>query len=371
MATSFFTDIVSARFNPGAVLDISVGGRVLIISDLHMGTGRRDDLAGNGEILGAVLEHYYFQGGWHLILNGDIEELQRYSLAVIRERWALLYRIFDRFAAGGRLYKTLGNHDEELLFEKGYPYSLYNAVRIETALIPFYVYHGHQSSRVYANYNNLIRAALRYVLKPIGIRNVSSARSPYRRFDVEKHAYRFSLENNCVSVIGHTHRPLFESLGRFDYIKFEIERLCRDYPASQGEDQERIAREVRALRGELGKLKRSERRDVLRQSLYGDELPVPCLFNSGSAIGRRGINALELDRESIALVYWFTEGGEMKFIRRGNYRVEKLPGTPFCRAVLNQDRLDYIKARIELLGGSSAEVEPDPQGKGKEGVGDP
>jgi hypothetical protein len=203
---------------------------------------------------------------------------------------------------------------------------------------------------MYADYNNLVRIFLRYVLKPIGIRNISSARSPHRRFFVEKNAYRFSLENNCISVIGHTHRPLFESLGRFDYIKFEIERLCRDYPASRGEDRERIAREVWALRGELGKLKRSERRDVLRQSLYGDELPVPCLFNSGCAIGKKGITALELDGENIVLVYWFAEGSEMKFVRRGHYELEQIPGSPCRRAVLNRDRLDYIKARIELLG---------------------
>jgi hypothetical protein len=201
---------------------------------------------------------------------------------------------------------------------------------------------------VYTDYNNVIRLFLKYLLKPIGIRNISSGRSPYRRFHVERHAYRFSLENNCISIIGHTHRALFESLGRFEYIKFEIERLCRDYPASSGEERGKISREINTLRRELGKLKRSERRDVLRQSLYGDEFPVPCLFNSGCAIGKKGINAIELDAENISLVYWFVEGKGMKFISRGWYKVQYLGG--HCRAVLNQDRLDYVKARIELLG---------------------
>jgi hypothetical protein len=49
-------------------------------------------------------------------------------------------------------------------------------------------------------------------------------------------------------------------------------------------------------------------------------------------------------------VYWFTEGGGKKFISRGGYDVFKLRGTRQRRAVLNKDRLDYIKARIELLG---------------------
>jgi hypothetical protein len=105
----------------------------------------------------------------------------------------------------------------------------------------------------------------------------------------------------------------------------------------------------------LGKLKRSERRDVLRQSLYGDELPVPCLFNSGSAIGKKGITAIELNNQNIALVYWFIEGQGRKFVNRGWYDVEQMPGTSYRRVVLNQDRLDYIKARIELLGNSPRE----------------
>jgi predicted phosphodiesterase len=348
--TTFFSDLVNSRYKPSAVPDITGGGRFLVISDLHMGGGRGDDLEYNGGLLAALLERYYLAEDWYLILNGDIEELQKYSLDEIRSRWWDLYRIFDLFAARNRLYKVLGNHDEALVFEKGYPYPLYEAIHLESARIPIYIYHGHQSSRIYANFNNLLRLSVRYFLKPFGIRNISSARSPHRRFYVEKQAYAFSIANNCISIIGHTHRPLFESLGRFDFIKFEIERLCRDYPAAEKEERVRIKEEVRALRTDLGKLKRSERRDVLRQSLYGDELPVPCLFNSGCAIGKIGVNAIEVDEETISLVYWFTEGSSRKFVSRGWYPIQELPGTDHRRVVLNRDGLDYIKARIELLG---------------------
>jgi predicted phosphodiesterase len=347
--TTFFRDILDAEHST-RVLDLNAVQKVLIISDLHMGSGKRDDLAQNGKLLADILEFYYYPGGWHLVLNGDVEELHRYSLKAIRGQWPNLYRIFDLFAAENRLTKTLGNHDEDLVFEKNYPYPLYHALRINSSQLPIYVYHGHQSSRVYTDYNNLVRNLIRYVFTPFGIRNISSARSPHRRFFVERQAYVFSLEHNCISVIGHTHRALFESLGRFDFINFEIERLCRDYPVASEKEKRGIAREVEALVTELGKLKRSERRDELRQSVSGDELPVPCLFNSGSVMSRKGLTALELDTESIALVYWFTEGEGRKFVSRGNYEVEKLRGTRQRRVVLNLDRLDYVKARIELLG---------------------
>jgi len=347
--TKFLNDIANSQFEPDFTLDLAAcGGRALIISDLHMGTGKNDDLADNGELLISLLEDYYFPQGWHLVLNGDIEELQRYSLERIKKSWKRLYAVFDLFAGRNRLYKLIGNHDDELLLNKSYPYPLYGIIRIETGLIPAYVFHGHQSSHIYSKYNKLLRAGIRYVLKPFGIKNVSSSHNPYKRYYIEKAAYNFSLYMRCISIIGHTHRPLFESLGRFDYIKFEIERLIRDYPASAQEKRRLIETNVMALRRELGKLGHKERQDARRQNVYGDEMPVPCLFNSGCAIGRKGLHAIELSLENIALVYWFVEGKGRRFINRGGYEIEEIGNNR--RAVLNSDRLDYISARIQLLG---------------------
>ena len=352
MKTTFFSDILDRQLKKGAVIDLlgpscPGNGKVLIISDLHMGGGKRDDFSSNGEIVRKMLEDHYYKNGWSLILNGDIEELAKNTLSEIRSEWSQMYMVFDRFSEDGRLYKTLGNHDEDLVFQIDYPYPLYNSLCIETGIIPIYVYHGHQSSILYTVFNNLLRLGSKYLLKPAGIRNISSARSPRRRFNVERHAYNFSMENNCISVIGHTHRALFASLGRFDYIKFEIEKHCRNFTSSGEEERERITREVKALRLELAKLKRSERLEGAKQSLYGGELLLPCLFNSGSAIGKKGVHAIEIDRENIALIYWFAEGKGMKFISRGWFKVEKKAG--FYRAVLNKERLDYIKAKIELF----------------------
>jgi UDP-2,3-diacylglucosamine pyrophosphatase LpxH len=351
----FLSHLANGELPDNAILDISNGGKVLIISDLHMGTGSRDDLNRNGDMVICLLEEYYYKNDWTLILNGDIEELLKYSLDYIRERWAGLYRVFNLFAERNKLYKIAGNHDEQLLYRRShsyrsYPYTLYNVVKVETGTGAAYVYHGHQLSKVYSNLSWLISLTIRYLLKPVGIKNISAARRPSKRFLIEKKAYAFSIKNHCLSIIGHTHRPLFESLGRFDYIKFEIERLCRDYPASQGEQRSKIENEVTALKKELGKLKRKERRDVLRQSLYGDELPVPCLFNSGCALGKKGINAIELTNEDIALVYWFKEGKSKKFVTRGRYKIEEIPEKPYRRAVLNHNKLDYIFAKIKLLG---------------------
>ena len=340
------------EFPKESILDISTGGKALIISDIHMGHGSRDDLDRNGEMLACILEEYYYKNGWILLLNGDIEELQKFSLDDISKKWANLFRVYDLFAKENRFYKIIGNHDDPVYLKRyeDYPYHLHPVVKIETGAVPAFVYHGHQLMSMYRRFNKLVGFSIRFILKPLGIKNISYYKNPYKRFDIEKKAYSFSIENQCLTIIGHTHRPLFQSLGRFDYIKFEIEKLCMEYSSSVGEERSRIEAEVKALRKDLSALKKKEKRDVLRQSLYGDELPVPCLFNSGCTLGKQGINGIEISNKDIALAYWFTEGKSKKFVTRGGYKIEEIPNTPYRRAVLNYDNLDYIAAKIKLLG---------------------
>ncbi|MFP4385535.1 MAG: metallophosphoesterase, partial [Spirochaetia bacterium] len=61
--------------------------RYIILSDLHLGNGgRTDDFRENGEMVIRILKEYYFDRDYTLILNGDIEELQKFTLASIRKR---------------------------------------------------------------------------------------------------------------------------------------------------------------------------------------------------------------------------------------------------------------------------------------------
>ncbi|MDR3020958.1 MAG: metallophosphoesterase, partial [Treponema sp.] len=202
----FFSRLAEDELPDSSILDISSGGKVLIISDLHMGCGSRDDLYHNGDMLTCLLEEFYFKNGWILVLNGDIEELQRYSFDSIWEKWKKLYRVFSLFAEDNRLYKIAGNHDEQLLLKRqvSNPYNLHSVIKIETGTVPAYVYHGHQLSAIYVKFNRLFGIAIRYILTTFGIKNLFSARSPSKRFHIEKKAYAFSLKNNCLSIIGHT-----------------------------------------------------------------------------------------------------------------------------------------------------------------------
>jgi UDP-2,3-diacylglucosamine pyrophosphatase LpxH len=350
MKEAVFERSLIAQLDASRRLKLGPGDKLVVLSDLHMGNGgSRDDLVHNEGLLMDALEKYYLPEGWILALNGDIEELQRFKLADIRQRWSRLYQLFDRFEARGALHKIIGNHDAELVEERNYPYRLIDALRVDTDALPLFIYHGHQVSQIFSKYNHFIRPILRYLFTPLGIRNVSVSKDRRKRFFVERRVYEFSRRNGLVSILGHTHRPLFESLSQFDFIKYEMERLCREYPLAVESEKKAIADRVLLLRRELKKLKRKDRRKSLLNSIYGDELLVPCVFNSGCAIGKKGLNVLEIDKDRISLVYWFTAGQERKYIRRSGYTVGALEGTSRNRVVVNSDNLDYIRARIELL----------------------
>ena len=86
--------------------------RIVIFSDLHMGNGSwTDDFLHNGEMFREVLARRYFDDDSTLILNGDVEELQRFSRRAIAERWQSLYALFCAFHQEGRLIRIVGNHD--------------------------------------------------------------------------------------------------------------------------------------------------------------------------------------------------------------------------------------------------------------------
>ena len=205
--------------------------RLVIFSDLHLGDGSgRDDFVKNENLMCRVLEDYYLKKDFALVLNGDIEELQKFRLSRIRERYRGLYRLWDRFQEKKALFKTVGNHDGLLQVPGApeYPYPIHTALRIETGHRPLFIFHGHQAAPLYTRFNDLFTFLLRYLAAPLGIKNIP-LKQTRKQYKIEKRVYRFSRRAKVASVIGHTHRPLFESLSKADSLKFSLERLLRGY----------------------------------------------------------------------------------------------------------------------------------------------
>jgi predicted phosphodiesterase len=325
--------------------------RVVIVSDLHLGDGGpRDDFRHNAALVQEVLRRRYLESGFTLVLNGDIEELQRYRYDDIRASWAGLLALFEEFRRRTALYRIIGNHDETLpAAADGMAGPFLEAVRFIFEGDSIFLFHGHQATIFFERFNSVAGFFLRHVAHRLRIPNVPVLYESGRKYRTERRVYAFSSTRKVVSIIGHTHRPLFESLSRIDTLRFRIEQLCRDHSSASPRARPAIETAISSCRRELERLWEKDRKNGLRSSLYGEQLSIPCLFNSGCAIGKRGFTAIEIAGGQIALVHWFDRARGERHMSEEGRRAVRLGSSNYYRAVLRQDRLSYVFTRIRLL----------------------
>jgi UDP-2,3-diacylglucosamine pyrophosphatase LpxH len=339
-------------FDSAPRLDLSPADRIVIFSDFHLGDGgSRDDFRNNSTLVQEVLRSSYLPSGHALVLNGDIEELQRFRLPAIRAAWKGMFDLFEEFRRAKGLYKIVGNHDEGLWRHAGEnPGSpLLAAVRFTFRGDTLFVFHGHQATIFFERFNMVSGFFLRYFANTLRIPNVPVTYESNKKYRTETRVYSFSSSRKIVSIIGHTHRPLFESLSKIDTIRFRIEQLCRDYPTVSPRAQAAIETVITGYRRELSRLWDEDRKEGLRSSLYNAQISIPVLFNSGCAIGKRGVTAIEIADGVISLVHWFDRNRGAHHLQDDGARPRRLGRTDYYRTVLKQDKLEYIFGRIRLL----------------------
>ncbi|MEM9329254.1 MAG: metallophosphoesterase [Bacteroidota bacterium] len=322
----------------------------VIFSDLHMGDGSStDDFKTNATLFIKALKDYYQPKKYSLFLNGDVEELQRFSMDKILRHWGDVFKIFDSFAERDALIKTIGNHDLELsaMETLPYDYEVSEAYKMHVGDDSLFLYHGHQASKKYQRHNQLVGFTLKYFANPLGIRNYSVSHSSLKQYKLERKLYNYSAHRNLVSVIGHTHRPLFESMHKIERLKHKIEQLCREY--AEGKNLLTIPKSIKAYKKELLKHHRENEGHNYKSYVYNTVFHIPCLFNSGTVIGKRGMTCLEIEGNNIRLVHWFDKNISKKYLKNTGYDPEPLGDTDFYRMVINEEALDYIFARIKFL----------------------
>ena len=328
------------------------GEKFVIFSDLHMGDGRaQDDFHRNSQLFQTVLTRYYYPQGYTLILNGDIEELNRYKLARIQKYWKDLFDLFCLFETEGRLHKIYGNHDSqllELLNTQSRCHTI-KALKLVVGGREFFIYHGHQASYYYNTFEDLIRMILRFVAVPLRIKTRSVAYNNTKKSHVENAAYKFARKNGIVSIIGHTHRPLFESYSKLDSLKFKIEWRLREYQKAEEQAKPALINAIGRYRKEFYERQQGDDKEHSLSYLYSDDLIVPCVFNSGCVVGKRGMTCIEIADGNINLVHWYSGQTNPKYIDPDSGYTSVLEGTDCIRHILKHDTLDYIFTRIRLL----------------------
>ncbi len=323
----------------------------VIFSDLHVGDGSStDDFRTNSDLFLTALKDFYHKKDYGLILNGDVEELQRFSLKKITSKWPKLYEAFELFAQRGNFIKTIGNHDLELEFKEKVPFkdSLKEAVRLKYKDDSIFVFHGHQASKKFQKHNELIGFTLKYFANPLGIKNYSVAHSSKKQYNIEKRVYHYSSYNKIASIIGHTHRPLFESLHKVERLKYKVEQLCRDF-SLHNQNEGKISEAIKLLKKDIRKYYKENKDHNFQSYVYNTAFHVPCVFNSGCVIGKRGMTCIEIEGGNISLVHWFDKKISKKYLLQTGYEPGQLPDTDYYRMVINKESLDYIFTRIKFL----------------------
>lgn len=319
------------------------------MSDLHLGDGgSKDDLHHNKYLIESILQ-YYLENDYTLILNGDIEDLNKFSYTDIRRAWKKLFGIFHEFHQKNRLIKIVGNHDLALYNENNYQFPLHQGFVLNLAGKKLFLLHGHQSSNFFLKYKSLSAFLVKYLVKSLSIKNRGTSGDSKRRYSTEKYFYKAARRMGILTIIGHTHRPLFESLSKYDSIRWKLEHLLDKYPRLEKTEQEKMKKTIVYYRQELERIVKKKRHKHLSRNLYStNHLLVPCLFNSGCATGKHGITALEIDADTISLMHWGEEHVIKSFTRSEALETVEIPNHIF-RHTLKKDYLAGLFLRMELL----------------------
>ncbi len=141
-------------------------------------------------------------------------------------------------------------------------------------------------------------------------------------------------------------------MSRIERLKYEIENLCRVYVESSEKIRQKISEEIETKKSKLTKYTAKELLDERKKdaAIYNEAaLQVPCLFNSGCVIGKRGITAIEILEGKISLVHWFDDKMERKYIHLNGSKPKQIGKEKLYKMRLNSESLSYIFGRISLL----------------------
>ena len=193
--------------------------KIVLMSDCHRGTGTwADNFLANRPIFTAALKHYY-QKGFTYIELGDGDELwENRRFADVYKTHQEIYQLLEQYHQDGRLFLLFGNHDR--VKENGaYVWRglsaaipFYESVVIDGLdLPPVCCFHGYQGDPINDQLWKLSRWLVRYLWRPLELRGVKDPTSAAKNYTkvraIEDRFIRYSCEEKCVLIAGHTHKP--------------------------------------------------------------------------------------------------------------------------------------------------------------------
>ena len=206
--------------------------RVVIFSDLHRsGGGRADDFRPNRRLFEAALDYYHRRRFTYIELGDGDELVDNSRLETIVRSYGRIFCLLDRFQRAGRFHYLVGNHnlqmgrarwrEKQLTRARRQIPGLWAGLTVQETLLlgdKIFLFHGHQAdalSTLLAPLNRLfVRTVWRFLQRGFGLKNpLSVSRNARKRRRVESRLSGWAERRRMVAVAGHTHRPVFMSLG--------------------------------------------------------------------------------------------------------------------------------------------------------------
>jgi len=293
-------------------LSLNSNTKYALFSDLHLGDGKKaDNFARNEETMIFVLNHYK-KNGYSLILLGDVEELWQFDLIRIQNRYDKNIYDLIRSFTDNKVYRIFGNHDREwkrppdpILNDENLPHGTPEAIMLGDDI---FLVHGHQGDYFcdkvvwFSKFWARGAKSLVPVGKMFGYENRSAEKSQIPK-NREKLYYNWAKDNKVILICGHTHNAIFASRSYYWWLKEQIKQKELEKKRCS-KDKVRI----RELSKEIRKHKRNLRHEKRRGRKYiritTKGKPLPCYFNTGCGLYKKGITNIEIEGDKIRLIKW-------------------------------------------------------------------
>ena len=289
-------------------LPLNANTKYALFSDLHLGDGKSaDNFVHNEETMIFAL-NFYKKNGYSVIFLGDLEELWQFDFFKIKDRYdGTIYELLRSFS-DNKVHRIFGNHDREwkrppdpILNNGNVRYATPEAIMLGDDI---FLIHGHQGDyfcdKVVWFSKFWARSAKSLV--PDENRSATKSQIPKSR---EKLYYTWAKKNKVFLICGHTHNAIFASRSYYWWLKEQIKDKQKELEKKRiFKDKitlRKLSREIEKYKTDLHyeeKMLRNYNR-VVRKGI-----PLPCYFNTGSGLYRKGITNIEIEGDKIRLIKW-------------------------------------------------------------------
>ncbi|MBA3062104.1 MAG: hypothetical protein FP833_03980 [Atribacteria sp.] len=244
---------------------------------------------------------------------GDIEELWQFDFIEIHDRYdKSIYKLLKNFP-DNKVHRIFGNHDIEWKRPPTDPILSNENIQHgapEAIILGDYIFlvHGHQGDQACDKKIWVSRFWTRSA-KPLvptgklfGYENCAATKSQIPR-DRERLYYNWAKDNRVILICGHTHRAIFASRSYYGWLKEQIKQKESEKKRSSTDKTKlkKLSKDIKKMKINLHIEERMER-DINPLVTKGE--PLPCYFNTGSGLYRKGITNIEIKRDKIRLIKW-------------------------------------------------------------------